>query len=202
MLRPGLSIVKALTFFYIAVLAVGCADPKPSVYPTQQIYVEDTTAGATDILEIRVAKQEQLSGDFEVDATGVISFPYIGVVESAGKTPLDIGKDIETRLADGYLRSPQVTVRFKDRRSKKVAIFGEVHHGTVVPFTNGMTITEAVTQAGGFTSRAWENAVIVKRKATSGTEEFTVPVKSIASGNAPTFYMRPGDSVYVPKSPI
>ena len=180
----------------------GCADPKPSVYPTQEVYVEDTTAGATDILEIRVSKQEQLSGDFEIDATGVISFPYVGIVQSNGKTPLEIQSDIQTRLADGYLRNPQVTVRFKERRSKKVAVFGEVHRGTIIPFTDGMTITEAVSQAGGFTARAWENAVKVKRKSAQGTQEFTVPVKGIAAGSAPTFYMRPGDSVYVPKSPL
>jgi len=185
-----------------AVVLIGCADPKPSVYPTQEVYVEDTTAGPTDILEIRVAKQEQLSGDFEIDATGVISFPYVGIVASNGKTPLEIQSDIQTRLADGYLRNPQVTVRFKERRSKKIAVFGEVHRGTIIPFTDGMTITEAVSQAGGFTPRAWENAVKVKRKSAQGTQEFTVPVKGIAAGSAPTFYMRPGDSVYVPKSPI
>ena len=132
----------------------------------------------------------------------MISFPYVGIITSAGKTPLEIQTEIQSRLADGYLRNPQVTVRFKERRSKKVAVFGEVRHGTIIPFSDGMTISEAVSVAGGFTPRAWENAVKVKRKSAKGIEEFTVPVNGIANGSAPPFYMRPGDSVYVPKSPL
>jgi polysaccharide export outer membrane protein len=205
MLTGRVTIVTGRTLVRVVVtwlVLVGCADPKPSVYPTQEVYVEDTTAGPTDLLEIRVAKQEQLTGEYEIDATGVISFPYIGIVTSSGKTPLEIQTDIQGRLADGYLRNPQVTVRFKERRSKKVAVFGEVRQGKIIPFTDGMTITEAVSVAGGFTPRAWENAVRVKRHSAKGTEEFTVPVQGIANGSAPTFYMRPGDSVYVPKSPM
>ena len=177
---------------------VACADPKPSVYPTQKLYVEDTTAGPSDLLEIRVASLERVSGDYEIDATGVISFPWVGIVQASGKTPLEIQNEIQTHLADGYLRNPQVSVRFKERRSKKVSVLGEVHRSAILPFTDGMTISEAVSGAGGFTSRAWENAVKVKR----GSEEYTVPVKAIANGSAPPFYMRPGDTVYVPRSPI
>jgi polysaccharide export outer membrane protein len=194
--------VRVVVILWTVVVALGCADPTPSVYPTQNLYVEDSTAGPSDVLEIRVAKQEPLSGDFEVDATGVITFPYAGTIQSAGKTPLEIQTDIQTRLAAGYLRDPQVTVRFKERRSKKVSVFGEVRRGTIIPFADGMTIAEAISVAGGFTPRAWENAVKVTRKSARGIEEFTVPVKGIASGSAPTFYMRPGDSVYVPKSPM
>ena len=93
-------------------LVGACADPKPSVYPTQDVYIEDTTVGPTDLLEIRVANHEQMTGDYEVDANGVLSFPYVGVVQSNGRTPLEIQTDIQGRLADGYLRNPQVTVRF------------------------------------------------------------------------------------------
>ena len=187
-----------LVAWLICIGLVACADPKPSSYPTQNTYVEDSTAGPSDLLEIRVAKQDQLSGEYEIDATGVVSLPWAGIVQASGKTLLEIQSDIQTRLADGYLRNPQVSVRFKERRSKRVSVLGEVHRSTTIPFTSGMTISEAVSGAGGFTSRAWENAVKVKR----GHSEYTVPVKAIASGSAPPFYMRPGDTVYVPRSPI
>jgi protein involved in polysaccharide export with SLBB domain len=187
----------------LALALAACRDPAPSVYPAQNVnYVEDATLAPTDLLEIRVAKQDHLTGDYEIDEKGNISFPYVGVVAAGGRTPMDIQKEIQDKLADGYLRDPQVSVRTKEQRSKKVSVFGEVRSGATLPFVSGMTITEAISQAGGFTSRAWENAVKVTRKLPGETKEFTVPVQGIAHGSQPQFYMRPGDVVYVPKSPI
>lgn len=191
-----------LTALAITALGVACKDPPPSVYPTQPSYDEDSTAAPSDLLEIRVAKQEQLSGEYEIDPNGSLSFPYIGIITASGKTPIQIETEIHDRLADGYLRQPQVTVRLKERRSKKISVFGEVRSGKIIPFNDGMTILEAISGAGGFTPRAWENAVKVTRSSSAGAKEFTVPVKGIANGKAPVFFMRPGDSVYVPKSPM
>ncbi len=193
--------IMALRVLFLVALTA-CADPKPSQYPTQIAYVEDTTAGQSDLLEIRVSKLEHYSGDFEIGENGAISFPYIGAVESAGRTPAQIESEIQTRLADGYLKNPQVVVRIKERRSKKISVFGEVKKSTIVPFAEGMTINEAISQADGFSPRAWKNAVKVTRKSPNGAHEFTVPVELIATGQAPAFYMRPGDSIYVPKSPM
>jgi protein involved in polysaccharide export with SLBB domain len=186
----------------LVAVALGCGDPPPSKYPTKPLCVDDGAVGPADLLEIRVAKQDQLSGEFEVDTNGVLSFPYVGIVESTGKTPIQIQSEIQTRLADGYLRDPQVMVRVKERRSKKISVFGEVKKGSTIPFTDRMTIVQAISEAGGFSPRAWENAVKVTRKAPAGSEEYTVPVKQIASGRAASFSMCPGDSVYVPKSPL
>jgi len=181
---------------------VACADPPPSQYPTQVSFTEDLTTGTSDLLEIRVSKLEQYSGDFEVGEDGTISYPYIGSVVSAGRTPAQIEAEIQERLADGYLTNPQVVVRIKERRSKKISVFGEVKKSTIIQYAEGMTINEAISQADGFSPRAWKNAVKVTRKSASGRQEYTVPVESIAIGKAPVFYMRPGDSVYVPKSPM
>jgi len=200
--RLRLRICCILVLTHVIALGAGCSDPPPSVYPTQPSYDEDSTAAPSDLLEIRVAKQEQLSGEYEIDPNGALSFPYIGVITAGGKTPIQIETEIHDRLADGFLRQPQVTVRLKERRSKKISVFGEVRSGKTIPFNDGMTILEAISQAQGFTPRAWENAVKVTRSSPQGAKEFTVPVKAIANGKAPVFYMRPGDSVYVPKSPM
>ncbi|HTR53765.1 MAG TPA: polysaccharide biosynthesis/export family protein [Kofleriaceae bacterium] len=185
-----------------AAAPLGCSDPPPSNYPAQIVYAEDGTVDSPDLLEVRVAKQDQLTGDYEIDANGQISFPYAGTIDARGKTPLQIQQVIHDRLADGYLRDPQVIVRVKESRSKQVSVFGEVRKGAVVQFQNGMTIVQAISEAGGFTPRAWENAVRVTRKTATAATEYTVPVKNIANGTAAPFYMRPGDSVYVPKSPM
>ena len=44
------------------------------------------------------------------------------------------------------------------------------------------------------------NASVVTRRGPEGkTEKYTVPIERIANNSAPQFYLRPGDSIYVPK---
>ena len=62
-----------------------------------------------------------------------------------------------------------------------------------------MTINEVVSEANGFTAMAKPNAVVVTRKDGEGIVKYTVPVERIFNNQYAQFYMRPGDSVYVPK---
>jgi polysaccharide export outer membrane protein len=176
-----------------------CGDPPPSEYPTQQIYAQDTTLGAGDVFEVRVYRQEEMTGTYNVNDTGSISFPLIGEVQVSGKTPAAVETEIRTRLADGYLKNPQVSVLVKEYNSKKLSVFGEVRKTGTFAYVAGMTIVDAVSQAGGFTDMARKNAVTVTRKGEKKSENFTVPVESIGKGKAANFYVRPGDVVFVPR---
>jgi polysaccharide export outer membrane protein len=70
-----------------------------------------------------------------------------------------------------------------------------------VNYVSGLSIVDAISQAGGFTPMARKNAVKVTRKPKGDgqPESFTVPVESIANGKANDFYLRPGDTVFVPE---
>lgn len=190
----------------LLVLAAACGDPPPSNYPTQSYYVEDTTLGPSDQLDIVVylgggtQKLDDVSKIYDVSADGSISFPMIGTVAVANQTPQIVEQDIRARLADGFIVNPNVTVQVKEYKSKKISIFGEVRKPGTLNWRSSMTINEAVSEANGFTAMAKPNAVVVTRRAAEGTtEKFTVPVERIANSKAPPFFMRPGDSIYVPK---
>lgn len=182
-----------------------CKDPSPSNYPAQSFYLEDTRLGPEDQLEITVylgggsQKIEDVSKVYPVSVDGSISFPMIGTVVAVGRSPQDVETEIKTRLADGYIVNPNVTVQVKEYKSKKISVFGEVRKPGLLTWRPSMTINEAVSEAAGFTGMAKENAVVVTRRLDEKTEKFTVPVQRIANSQAPPFYMRPGDSVYVPK---
>jgi polysaccharide export outer membrane protein len=183
-----------------------CGDPPPSNYPTQSIYAEDTRLGPEDELEITVylgggsQKVEDISKVYPVSVDGTISFPMIGTVKATGLGPSDVEQDIHDRLADGYIVNPNVTVQVKQYHSKKVSVFGEVRKAGTLSWRPSMTINEAISEVLGFTNMAKENAVVVTRRDPEGNvEKFTVPVQKIANSRAPQFYMRPGDSVYVPR---
>ncbi|MCA9674645.1 MAG: polysaccharide export protein, partial [Myxococcales bacterium] len=183
--------------------ASGCGifrDPPPSKYESTPVFVEDTTLGPRDVFEVRVFKHEEMSGQYAVSDEGTINFPEIGIVEVSGRTPAKIEQEIQTRLADGYLVNPTVTVFVKEYKSKTVSVFGQVRKPSVVNYVSGLSIIDAISQAGGFTPMARKNAVKVTRSTADGkTASFTIPVESIASGSAKDFYLRPGDTVFVPE---
>lgn len=198
--------MRSLTLL-LAVALSACGifrDPPPSNYPSQETYSEDTTLGARDVFEVRVFRHDEMSGTYSVSDGGTINFPDIGIVDVRGKTPAQIEQDIQTRLADGYLVNPSVSVLVKEYKSKTVAILGQVRKPTSIPYAAGLSIVDAISQAGGFTPMARKNAVKVTRteRAEDGTETttaYTVPVESIANGKARAFYLRPGDTVFVPE---
>ena len=199
-LRALFAVITTLALF------TACGDPTPSKYPTHSFYAEDSSLGADDQLEITVylgggsTKIEDISKVYPVSADGGLSFPMIGTVAAVGRSAQDVEDEIRTRLADGYIVSPNVTVQVKEYRSKKISIFGEVRKPGTLAWRPSMTINEAISDAAGFTAMAKPNAAVVTRRVDRDhTEKFTVPIEKIANNQAPQFYMRPGDSIYVPK---
>ena len=195
-----------LVVMSLLALVAACGDPAPSKYPTQPTVVEDSSLGPDDQLEITVylgggaTKVEDISKVYPVSTDGALSFPMIGTVEATGRSPQSVEDEIRDRLADGYIVNPNVTVQVKEYRSKKISIFGEVRKPGTLTWRPSMTINEAVSEAAGFTNMARPNAAVVTRRAAGGkTDKFTVPIEKIANNSAPQFYMRPGDSIYIPK---
>jgi len=187
------------TLLALALLGA-CADPPPK-YPeaAEKVTVGDTTLGARDIIEIRVYRQEDVSGVFEVSPECTISYPLIGAVEVCGRTPPEVERTIRERLADGYVKDPQVSVLVKEYKSKTVSVFGQVKKPGTLPYAGGMTVVEAISQAGGFTEMARKNAVTVTRVTKGKKTNYTIPVESIGEGKADNFIVRPGDVVHVPR---
>ena len=120
-------------------------------------------------------------------------------MEVCEKTPPEVEQVIRERLADGYIKEPQVSVLIKEYRSKSVSVFGQVKKPGTLPYAGGMTVVEAISQAGGFTEMARKNAVTVTRVTKGKKTNYTVPVESIGEGKADNFMVRPGDVVFVPR---
>ena len=181
-------------------MAFACTDPPPSKYPGQEeVHIEDSTLGPGDVFEVRVYRQDKLSGTYSVSAQGAISFPLIGTVAVAGKTPIEVEEEIRRQLADGFLVRPQVSILVKEYRSRSISVFGQVQKPGTLALQHRMTIVEAISQAGGFSAMARKNGVTVTRTEGAHKRNFTVPVESIADGRAPNFVLRPGDIVFVPE---
>ncbi len=127
----------------------------------------DYVLGAGDKLRIQVFGEDDLSGEFEIDGAGRLSFPLIGEVVAGGKTVRALVNDLQAKLSDGYLRDPRVSVEVINYRP--FTILGEVRNPGSYPYKNGMSVYEAVGLAGGFTYRADEDEVEIKRDKQTAT---------------------------------
>ncbi|MCR5876530.1 polysaccharide export protein [Phenylobacterium sp. J426] len=140
------------------------------------------TLGPGDRLRIIVFGEENLTGEFAVSGSGDVAFPLIGAVPAAGRSVADLEAAIRTRLADGYLRDPRVAAEVLTYRP--FFILGEVNKPGEYAYRNGLTIMNAVATAGGFTYRANQRKVLVRRAGTEKEREITVDASTpIAPGD-------------------
>ncbi|MFN3868972.1 MAG: polysaccharide biosynthesis/export family protein [Hyphomicrobiaceae bacterium] len=141
--------------------------------------------GIGDKLKITVFGEDNLSGNYEVNALGQISMPLIGEVTAQGVAIAAFREHLVKRLAAGYLKSPRVTVEVLNYRP--IYVHGEVKSGGEYPFKTGLKLRDAIAVAGGFTYRADEQYVVVVRE---GAGEARVPLSS-------SFAVFPGDNIRV-----
>jgi polysaccharide export outer membrane protein len=71
---------------------------------------QDYIVGEEDILKITVYDNPDLSTTARVSGDGIIKFPLIGDIKVAGLTASQISREIASRLADGYVIDPHVSV--------------------------------------------------------------------------------------------
>ena len=181
-------------------LALGCTTPGqsalPPVTPAAPLAVD--MLGPGDVVEIRVLREEDLGGTYQVSNDGTLDYPLIGEVKLVGRRPEEIAEEIRARLADGYLVDPQVSVLVKERKSQKVHVLGQVNQAGSFGYESGMSIVQAITNAGGFTKLASQNGVTVTRIGPTGEKmTFKVPVGDIGSGKAANVQLIPGDIIFV-----
>jgi protein involved in polysaccharide export with SLBB domain len=149
--------------------------------------ISDYVLGVGDKLRITVFNEADLSGDFEISSTGMISLPLIGEVEAAHRTVSQVQATITHKLADGYMKSPHVNLEVLNYRP--FFILGEVMKPGSYNYVNGMSVVNAVALAGGYTYRADKDEITVKH---GGPNEKEVRVNE-------TTTIMPGDVVNVPE---
>jgi polysaccharide export outer membrane protein len=82
--------------------------------------------GIDDVFEVRVLGEKDLSDLYRVAADGTIDYPFVGRVSVIGMRSGDVQEFIAAKLADGYLKKPQVSLMVKEWNSRKVSVIGQV----------------------------------------------------------------------------
>ena len=142
--------------------------------PSVSITDENYRLGTGDKLKINVYDEPDLSGEFLVDGSGQIQLPLVGQVKAASLTIHEFVAEVVAALKEGYLNDPKVSVEVLNYRP--FYIIGEVNKPGEYPFESGLNVLGAIALAGGYTYRANDNDVYVRRAGTS--KEQSVPADS------------------------
>ncbi len=203
---PAIHILRDLGLVAIAVVTAGilvaaCGSTRPvTPKPVDSGDSMDTTLGPGDVFDIRVYGEKGLTDTFKVASDGTIEYPLLGTVVVDRLTPTEVTRLLERLFIDGdFLKKPNVSVLVREYSSKKVSIFGQVKKPGTFPYQEGMSVVEAISLSGGFTSMARANETTVTRVVNGEEKQFTVPVEAIGQGKASNFILRPGDILFVPE---
>lgn len=148
--------------------------------------VDNYRLGAGDKVRVTTFGEPTLTGEFSVGGAGVVSFPLIGDVSAQGATVSEFRDRITRALSNGYLVDPRVSVEVLTFRP--FYVLGEVGKPGEYPYTESLTVLNAVALAGGFTYRANTGKVLIKHQNESQEREYPLTV-----GTA----VLPGDTIRI-----
>lgn len=145
----------------------------------------------------------------KVSPCGTISVPLVGEVSAIGLTTDELSKKLEDKLRK-YIVNPYVVIIVQDYASfqirNRICVIGEVLIPGVhtLPIGDTLTVTEAVTLAGGYRQGAYLSNVIVAKKQPTKELYFTKIDfnKALKGDPVNNIVLKPGDVVYVPKQLI
>jgi polysaccharide export outer membrane protein len=211
------------TYNALLILLVGCATlsgcagpPKggTEVAPTRTDPGQQTgnasqdeyIIGAGDQLSVFVYRNPDLSeGGVAVRPDGRISTPLIEDIMAAGKTPKQLARGLEQRLAK-FIQDPNVTVivrSFIGPPDRQVRVIGEATEPTAIPYRDHMTLLDVMIATHGLTKYAAGNRAAIVRIDPDGKRR-SIAVKLsdlIKDGDiSQNIEMQPGDTLIVPQS--
>jgi polysaccharide biosynthesis/export protein len=155
--------------------------------------------GAEDVLDINVWKEPDVSRVVPVRPDGRISLPLINDVQAAGLSPQQLSGTLTERLRK-YFNEPQVTVIVTAINSQRVFVVGEVLRAGAFPMLPGMTVLQALSSAGGFTTFADVKKIHVVRLRNGKQVELPFNYRDVLKGDNPeqNIKLEPGDTIVVP----
>jgi polysaccharide export outer membrane protein len=159
----------------------------------------DFVIGESDVLNINVWKEPEISQSVVVRPDGKISLPLIGEVLVSGLTPVQVQSLLANKL-QSILTSPQVTVTVTEIRSRMVSITGEVVKPGAYPLLTPTSVLQLITNAGGLGQFANKKHIFVLRTVDGKQERFPFNYSQVIKGEKAeqNIMLHPGDTVVVP----
>jgi len=177
------------------------AAEEDAIVPYYNNFFTTYRLGPEDVISVTVFGQDRYSkGGITVPPSGRISLALIpdGIFVN-GKTVDQVAELVKKRY-DEFIIEPQVSVSLDRAGSYRYSVIGDVAQPGIKLMSRRLSVTEALSEAGGVLQTGNRSKVFVLRRQANGTlTPIPVNVSAIYKGQAPdSIYLVPGDQVVVP----
>lgn len=195
-------------------LASGCASPlinplvpglpdraaMPSMFEPQ--VEQEYRIQVGDKLAVRSYYDQQLNQDVFVRRDGRVSLLLLQDIEVLNRTTAELGEYLSLEYAK-RVDAQSVTVAVTESAALSVYVGGEVQVSSQQPLTGPLTVTQAITAAGGFRPSANTHQVLVLRRQQDGRfVAYQLDIEKVLVNTASDVYLQRYDIVHVPMSKV
>lgn len=206
--------VVGLSVLVAGVLPAGCQSPMavdrvsaeppvsltgtpfdPAVQPKYILYPSDK-------LLVRYPSDKELDQEVRIRSDGMISLPYVGDIQAAYRAPEELAGEINERT-QSVLANPRVAVIVLEEVGRVSFVSGQVRAPGMVPLRPSQTLAQAIVEAGGVTTMAnTEQVLVVRAVPNDARYVLTADLKRILAGKDPDIRLQPYDVIHVPETII
>jgi polysaccharide biosynthesis/export protein len=150
--------------------------------------------GPEDILQLKVFREPELSGQFVVRPDGKVNLSYVGELQAGGLSPLELEKKIIEKLSE-MIKKPEVSLQVLKVESRKYFVSGEVLRSGSFPLVTPTTVLQAISLCG-LREFANPKKIVIMR----GTTRMKFNYREVIKGKKPeqNLLLENGDHIVVP----
>ena len=154
-----------------------------------------------DIVRISVWREEELLREARIQPDGTVSYPLVGSVAAADRTPGEVADTITQRL-EQFIPDAVVTVELLEAQGYRVYVIGEVNRPGEYQLSQPITVLQALSIAGGLTPFAGTGGIRILRTQTDQQMSIAFDYDAVASDGEmeKNIFLKAGDTVVVPAS--
>ena len=152
-----------------------------------------------DVLRISVWNEEALQREVMVLPDGTISFPLVGILKVASRTPGQVEEEIKKKLSR-LIPDPEISLAVSAVAGNNIFIIGKVNRPGVIPMTRPIDVMQALSMAGGFTTYAKTEDIQILRRSGKTQKILKFDYSKIEDGQAlgTNILLQSGDTIVVP----
>ncbi len=192
----------------LVIVLAGCAASGTPRLPERsaghEVLVDAYRMDVGDQVQISVWNNADLSVSEPVRPDGMIAVPLVGDIMAAGRTPEELAAAIEAGLSN-FIKEPNVTVILTGLEGhaylSRIRVTGAVGKNSSLTYHQGMTVLDAVLDAGSLNLYADGNRTKLHRRTAAGPQTYDIRLQDIIeNGDMRTnVQLLPGDVITVPE---
>lgn len=200
---------NALLQLFLCAILAACVGPRANLEENPKDFAAPSRSVATqemaadyqfapfDRIKVTVYRVPDLSNEYRVEPSGIVSFPLIGTMKVTGLTTAQLSQSLSQSYGERYLVHPNVSVQLIEATGNEVTVEGSVRTPSVISVFGETNLLQAVAKAGGLSDQANSKRVLVFRKIDGEQKVALFNLSEVRAGVADNPAIYGGDIVVV-----